>query len=248
MTTVDSAPPARHLALPGTRNFRDVGGYRTRDGGTVRWQLLYRSDALSKMDESGVAELAGRGLRTVLDLREPQESDHAPDPFPGPLPEVLRRPVFDGRLETGDQLDLEAVYQRMVDDFGAQLTAAVRDLARPGALPALVHCTAGKDRTGVVVALVLSVAGVDRELIAADYALTADYLGPAFVAEVRARLAELGLPQGLHDNAIACPPELILRTLERITAAHGSVENFLRAHGATTDELTALRTALVETL
>ncbi|SFP70183.1 tyrosine-protein phosphatase [Amycolatopsis rubida] len=248
MTTVDSSAPVRHLPLPGTYNVRDVGGYPTRDGGIVRWQRLFRSDALSEMDDAGVAELIRRGLRTVIDLREPAERDSAPDPFPGPVPEVLARPVFEGRLGSDDRPGLAAVYERMVDDFGPQLAAVVRDLARPGALPALVHCTAGKDRTGVVVALVLAIAGVDRDVIAADYALTGEYLGAGFIAAAQARLAGFGVPHQVRDDLLACPPDLILRTLDRITDAHGGVENYLRAHGATAGELTALRTALVETL
>ncbi|WP_033287683.1 tyrosine-protein phosphatase [Amycolatopsis jejuensis] len=245
MTTVDSS---RHLPLAGTWNVRDVGGYPTRGGGTVRWQQLFRADALSGMDEAGVAELIRRGLRTVIDLREPAERENAPDPFSGPQPRVLARPVFDGRMGSGGHPELETVYERMVDDFGAQLALVVRDLARPGALPALVHCTAGKDRTGVLVALVLTIAGVDRDVIAADYALTGEYLGREFVAAAQARLAGYGVPQRVQDNLISCPPELILRTLDRIDRSHGSVENYLYTHGVPTEELTALRTALVENL
>lgn len=244
MTTVDSAIPGRHLPLTGTHNVRDVGGYPTRDGGTLRWHTLLRADGLSRLDEAGIARLTG--LRTVIDLREQDEREQAPEPFTGDRPVLRWCPVFDGRLPAQPGLELARIYERMVDECGARLTAAVRALAEPEALPALVHCTAGKDRTGVVIALALSVAGVAHDVIAADYALTSVHLGEAFLADVRARHAGMGLPQGYEELAVACPPELILSTLDRITAAHGSVENFLLAHGATREELIALRTALVE--
>ncbi|KAA9154301.1 tyrosine-protein phosphatase [Amycolatopsis acidicola] len=246
MTTVDSPRPGRHLPLAGTHNVRDVGGYRTRDGGTIRWQTLLRADGLSRLDAEGQARLAGIGLRTVIDLREQEERDGAPEPFTGEVPVLRWFPVFDGNMPADGGLELARVYERMVDECGARLTAAVRALAEPDALPALVHCTAGKDRTGVVIALALSVAGVAHEDIAADYALTSVHLGGAFLEEVRRKYAGLGLPQGFDELVIACPPELILATLDRVTTAHGSVENFLLAHGATTEELAALRTALVE--
>ncbi|HJQ47616.1 MAG TPA: tyrosine-protein phosphatase [Amycolatopsis sp.] len=242
-----TATPQRHLSLPGTHNVRDIGGYPTASGGTTRWGTLLRADALHRLDEIGLAAFADLGVRTVIDLREAAERDAAPDAFPGPMPESRWLPVFDSRIPVGGQLPLERIYQHMVEDFGGGLTAAVRELARPGALPAIVHCSAGKDRTGVVVALALSIAGVAPEVIAEDYALTSQYLGEEFLADLRVRMTSLGVPQRFARNhTIVCPPELILTTLERITAGYGDVPGFLLAHGATEDELAALRAALVE--
>lgn len=243
---LENVTPQRHLALAGTYNVRDVGGYPTNSGGIIRPRTLIRADALHRLDEAGLAAIADLGVRTVVDLREAGERAAAPDPFPGPMPENRWLPVFQGRIKLGGQVPLERIYEHMVDDFGDGLTTAVRELARPGALPAIVHCSAGKDRTGVVVALALSVAGVAPEVIAEDYALTSCYLGEEFLADIERRMADLGLShQPMRDHAIACPPELILSTLERISARHGSVTDFLLAHGATAQELAALRTALV---
>jgi len=237
----------RHYPLPGTHNMRDVGGYRTGSGGLIRMRTLIRADALHRLGATGFAAIADLGVRTVLDLREAAERESAPCVFPGSSPAVRWLPIFGNRIPVGGQLPLERIYQHMVEDFGAGLTAAVRELARPGTLPAIVHCSAGKDRTGVVVALALSVAGVAPEVIAEDYALSAHYLGDEFLADLKRRMAALGVPQQRIDgHEIVCPPELILSTLESINRRHGSVSGFLLDHGATPGELATLRAALVE--
>ncbi|MEV0700399.1 tyrosine-protein phosphatase [Saccharopolyspora sp. NPDC050389] len=239
-----STATRRHAPLTGTHNVRDIGGYPTADGRWTRWNTLIRADALHRLTDDGRAHFTALGLRTVLDLRERAEREHAPDAFGEPSPVLLALPIFDGGLNPS-VVDLPEIYRRMVDDFGDRLTLAVRELCRPGALPAVVHCSAGKDRTGVVVALALSVAGVAPEVIAEDYALTSEFLGEEYLADIERRMAALGLPQQLRDNAVACPPELILDTLTRITDEHGTVPDFLLAHGATEAELDALRAALV---
>ncbi|MDA3624427.1 tyrosine-protein phosphatase [Saccharopolyspora sp. WRP15-2] len=239
-----SAATQRHVPLTGTHNVRDVGGYPTADGRSIRWNTLIRADALHRLTDAGRAHFAEMGLRTVLDLRERAEREHAPDAFTGPDPVQRWVPIFAERLDSA-AMGLPEIYRRMVDDFGDRLVLAVRELARPGALPAVVHCSAGKDRTGVVIALALSVAGVAPEVIAEDYAMTGEFLGAEYLADIEQRMAAIGLSQQPRDNAVACPPELIHDTLTRITGKHGTVRDFLLAHGATGEELEALRTALV---
>ncbi len=152
---------------------------------------------------------------------------------------------------TGDSFgkapdDLTTLYDHMVDQCGEALVEAVDALARPEALPALVHCSAGKDRTGIVTAVVLAVLGVPDEVVAEDYALTSAYLAEEFTHAVEQLKASTGLGQKLNGGALACPPELILRTLERMREAHGSVEGYLLANGLEPARLDALRDALVE--
>jgi protein-tyrosine phosphatase len=246
--TTPAEPTDRRIPLNGTFNVRDVGGYPTADGGTIRHRTFLRGDALHQLDDEARAELVEIGLRTVLDLREEFEAQRSPDAVDTTTANVVRLPVFNF---TGDSFgpspeDLEAVYDVMVDKCGGALATAIATLAEPGALPALVHCSAGKDRTGVVTALALSLAGVADEVIAQDYALTSKYLAVEFAHAVQQLQASTGLGQQLNGGALACPPELILRTMERIRTSHGSVAEYLVSNGLEYAQIEALREALVE--
>ena len=237
----------RRIPLPGTFNVRDVGGYPTADGGTIRPRTLLRGDALHRLDDTARTELAAL-LRTVVDLREDFEANRSPDALTGTEIKILRMPVF---KFTGDSFgkapdDLTTLYDHMVDTCGPALIQAVNALAEPGALPALVHCSAGKDRTGLVTAIVLSTAGVPDEIVAEDYALTSAYLAAEFTQAVEQLKASTGLGQKLNNGALACPPELITRALNRMRASHGSIIEYVLAHGMTRDRLDALVEAIVE--
>jgi protein-tyrosine phosphatase len=238
------AGPQRHLPLPGTSNLRDVGGYPAR-GGSVRWRTLLRSDALHRLTGDGRAVLAGLGLRRVVDLRSSWEIERAPDALDGLGVTTVLAPVFPESLPAGAQppRELAEIYRFLVDHGGSGLTAAVAALA--GATPALVHCTVGKDRTGLVIALVLELAGVADEDIAADYALTGQYLDAVLGTTVN-QLAQGLAPAAVRDaGLLASPPELILDTLRYLRARYGSAREYLTGHGAPEGALDQLITALV---
>jgi protein-tyrosine phosphatase len=244
--------PRRRIALPGVLNLRDVGGYPVAGGGSVRWRTLFRSDALHRLDVAGAAALAGLGLRTVLDLRTQAEVDIAPSPVRGRvthlplLPDLQALQALPAVPDVpGGGLELNTIYRYFVDECGASITAAIGELASDHAFPALVHCSAGKDRTGVVIALILAVLGVPDEVIAADYALSAIYLDPERTPAFGQLRASTGLGDGLTTALLASPPELILEVLDRITATAGSPEGYLRAHGLTGAALSGLRAALI---
>ncbi|MGH3452125.1 MAG: tyrosine-protein phosphatase [Haloechinothrix sp.] len=243
------APPSRHLALAGCFNVRDTGGYPTRDGGVVRWRTLLRADALHRLDDSGRCALSEIGVRTVIDLRDDSERTIAPSALDGVALRVLHRPIYDRSHERAAGLvaDLDRLYQDMVDLHGPALAVAIAELCEPGALPAVVHSSAGKDRTGVVIALVLEIAGVSDRHIAEDYALTAAYLGDEFVHAVRQSKASTGVSDAAISAVLRCPPELVLGVLRRIRQQHGSITGFLVHHGLSAAQLDGLRTALVET-
>jgi protein-tyrosine phosphatase len=254
----------RRLQLPGTFNVRDVGGYTAADGRTVRWRTLWRGDALGSVDEAGLELLVTLGVRTCLDLRDIHEREAAPDHLPDDV-EVVSVALLGAGSPTalvagtaGADHDgeptvpvpefngLRDVYLMLVDERGDGLARAVGALARPGALPGIVHCAAGKDRTGVVVALVLGALGVPDELIAADFAATALFLDGDFRARLTQPVTAGGLDPDRVEEMLRSDPELILEVLERVRDRHGSAAAYLLDHGMKPEELEALRAALLE--
>jgi protein-tyrosine phosphatase len=235
----------RHLRVEGTCNLRDVGGYPTHAGGSVAWRTLFRSDSLHKLDGQGVAGLAGLDLRTIMDLRSDIEVEQRPSAVAGLPARIVRAPVVRDPTVLPPLTDLGAEYRYTIDECGDSIGAAVRALCAPGALPALVHCAAGQDRTGIVIALVLAVLGVPDELIGADYSLSSVYLDPDSTAVI-SRLKATGLGDNVTAELLSSPAGLILDVLAWGRAAGGgSVYGYLTAHGVGMPDLAALRSALV---
>ena len=161
------------LPLAGIKNARDIGGMRTDSGAVVRPLRLLRSARLNNATDADRAWLASIGLRTVVDLRQPFEIAAWPDAL-GEL--AVERVNVAPSLDSEGSGTFFELYLAWLDHSGAAFADAVHALARPGALPALVHCTAGKDRTGVLTALVLDVLGVGEKAIVADYLLSHERL------------------------------------------------------------------------
>jgi protein-tyrosine phosphatase len=234
----------RRIRLPGTVNLRDVGGYPA-GGGTVRWGTLLRSDALHRLDDSGRAALSARGLRTVIDLRTDDEVRAAPSALDDAGARTFHVPVFDAAAIGGLPPELAAVYRYMIDDCGAAIASAIGHLCAGGALPALVHCTAGKDRTGLVVALVLEVIGVPDDVIAADYALSAAYLDSGTARAISRIRAISGVGRWLDLGALGASPQVMHDALARVRSRSGTVSDYLIGNGLTAGDLGSLRAALV---
>ncbi|MGO8956457.1 MAG: tyrosine-protein phosphatase [Streptosporangiaceae bacterium] len=234
----------RHIPLSGLYNLREVGGYPTAVGGTVRWRILFRSDALHRLDEPGTAAIAARGLRTIVDLRTQMEVDIAPSA----LDQVTARTTHISLL-TGDlqalPLELDAVYRYIIDACGKSVGEAIKLLCAPDAFPALVHCSAGKDRTGIVIALILAVLGVPDEVIAADYGLSGGYLDQENTPAIGQVQSSSGLGEKLTNELLASPPQLMAGVLAQVRASWGSVDDYLLSHGLTPVDLANLRAALV---
>ncbi len=170
--------PERILSLAGASNFRDLGGYPTTDGRLTRWGRLFRSDSLHELTPADLGVLAGLGLRGVIDLRTETELERTGR---GPLADAsltfLHAPVV--RVEGGESVGAPsfddepgARYLWYLEEGRGTLAAAIEMVATPDHLPLVFHCTAGKDRTGVLAALVLELLGVEQEVIVADYLLT----------------------------------------------------------------------------
>jgi protein-tyrosine phosphatase len=237
----------RHLPLAGTRNLRDVGGYPTRNGRQTRWHMLYRSDCLAQLTASSQAELLGLGVRTVIDLRTDVEVATWPNVFARSRRVRYRRVPM--REVAGQRLPaLEEGYLHDLDTRGDCFVAVCQALLAPAALPAVIHCAAGKDRTGVSIALLLAVAGVEDEVIADDYALTDTCVGDFYVEEGRQWLSRNGYTWEQYGHLIACPPERMQYTLEHIGRRWGNPEGYLMAHGLAAESRPRLRDLLTEPL
>jgi protein-tyrosine phosphatase len=209
----------------------------------VPWRTLFRSDALHNLDAAGIATIAGLRLHTIVDLRTDVEAEIAPSP----VDHLAARRAHVSLL--GSDLpalppDLDAIYQYVVEQRGAAIADAIRPLCADDAFPALVHCSAGKDRTGIVVAIILALLGVPDEVIAADYALSAGYLDSEHAAVIGQLQASTGLGEQLTSELLASPPQLIRNVLARVRAATGSVDGYLLGNGLEPDDLAALRAAL----
>ncbi|QNA91608.1 MULTISPECIES: tyrosine-protein phosphatase [unclassified Microbacterium] len=249
MSIAEGTPVRRH-STPGVYNLRDTGGYRAA-GGTSRWGKLFRSDALHLLDASGRSLIAELGIAHVIDLRGADELRTAPSALDGVAVQVHHLPVFDDAAPASQadmRLGLAPIYDHMVDRRGAQLADAVRVIAAADDDEAvLVHCTAGKDRTGLVIAFALSAAGVDRDEVVADYAQTADNLRGEWAERMLAGFRASGgeLTPEIVELVTASPAEVLDVLLARIEKEHGSVRSYLGANGLSAPDLDRLAAVLV---
>lgn len=179
--SIDAGTRSRQIHLHGCFNFRDIGGYRVEGGGSVRWGRVYRSGGplgLSASDEDSIVAL---GLSTILDLRTHEEvqarsgfGEVMPDATVIHLPMTDLLPPADELSRWSDPRFVANEYRTMLDHAAPLLREGFAVLTDPSAYPALVHCSAGKDRTGIFTALVLGLIGVSDEDIVYDYALSRD--------------------------------------------------------------------------
>src|SRR5215471_14115187 len=239
----------RVLRLNGVRNLRDVGGYPTADGRRIRWRRLYRSDCLDQLDAAGQAWLVDAGLRSVIDIRDNTELAQRPNVFAASKDVAYRHfPLWTGPPPPGFEPDLREGYRREVDLLGRRLVELLEELLQPDVLPTLVHCAAGKDRTGVAIAIILAAVGTEPGRIADDYSLSQTCLGPEYVTETRAWVLSNGWDWAVWEHTVGTPPERMLKTLAYIDARYGNVERYLLDHGLSRSTLGDLREALTEAI
>jgi protein-tyrosine phosphatase len=182
-------------------------------------------------------------------LRSFSEASKAPNVF-GSSPEVVYRHIpliadFDETPEAERPADLEGFYRFVLDRFQPHIRAVLEMLARPATPPVLIHCTAGKDRTGVVIALLLSLVDVPNETIVEDYLLTDRYIDPLRV-ELRAEARQAGFDMERYEQWLACQAEAMTGTLDYLQARYGGVESFCRAIGLADYQIRELKRILVE--
>lgn len=245
----------RRITLEACFNFRDLGGHRAAGGRTVRAGLLYRADTLHRLTAGDLDVLRSLGLRTVIDLRTQGELDRfgrvalSED-------EVTHHhlPVFDEVRTREAAPDAEApvpaargeLYVRMVEGGAQALADAITLLTRPGALPAVFHCTAGKDRTGVLAALVLGHLGVPDDDIAADYALTEEAMA---LTRTWVQVHDLELAShfaAYPDWVFEARAETMQAFLAAVRARHGSITGVIESLGVAPATLASLSSALLD--
>jgi protein-tyrosine phosphatase len=240
---MDVTPVNRATPFSALFNFRDVGGYSGLDGRTVRWRRLYRSDSLHRIEEDREAFTA-LGIRTVVDLRRPYEvaRDGRVPAYEGLVYQHIHpehaewgETPYDERLSLARYLADR--YLDLAETGHAGIVRALGVIADAERAPVLVHCVAGKDRTGLVCGLTLSLLGVSDTDIADDYALSTA-ASERFSAWLREQLpASTPLPPPF----LSSPAEAMTMFLDGLRQRHGSVEGYLVDSGLTRRQIVALR-------
>lgn len=247
----------RLVELEAVHNFRDLGGYATASGGTVRPGLLYRADGLYRLSAADVETLRPLGLRTVIDLRSANEiSERGRFPVDDHPVEFHHLPVIeavwaDDEVPSGDDEHetvhfLVGKYLEMFDEGERAIARALEVLAEPDAMPAVFHCAAGKDRTGILAAVVLSLVGVSDADIAHDYALSAEAMVRMrdwFLANQPDLVDMMERPKAAY---VAAPAAAMEGLLALLVMQHGSMETYVRSLGVRESTIATLRERLVD--
>ena len=247
----------RTLHLSGGVNFRDVGGYRTADGRAVRWGQIYRAGSLAELSDADLAALGALGLRLVCDLRSADElarqadrlppgASHTHQPIAGEVGR-LRRVVALYRKRHRLQELLEQIYRLMLDQNGPVLAGVLRLAADPANRPLVIHCTAGKDRTGLAVALLLLALGVPEETVVADYTLS-NHAFAVLAGRMRpemARLYSFGFNEAQLQPLLLAEARTLRNALADLRRRYGSLDWYFQRAGLGDDTLDALRAELL---
>jgi protein-tyrosine phosphatase len=240
----------RHIPFEGCYNFRDLGGYRTRDGHTVKWRTIFRSSELCLMTEADAAHaIDNLGINTVIDLRNGGEIETR---GVGPL---IRPPIQYHNIRvledaSGEEAssrsfpDMGAFYQALAKrpDFGKQVVQALEIIADGEAHPVVFHCTAGKDRTGILSVALLGVLGVPDQVIIEDYSLTQRYFGALLDRWYSDPKRAEGLRRNPPSHALAEYMEGMIAALNR---DHGSIRGYVEAQGGDAGLMDRLREMLL---
>ncbi|MGB4777283.1 tyrosine-protein phosphatase [Microbacterium sp.] len=239
--------------VPGAPNFRDVGGLAARSargpaGARTRSGVLFRSGNLAHLGDAGRVELRRLGIRRIVDLRDDDEFVREPSLIAGLDIETVRVPLFLGSTASFfvEDVSLPEMYRALVDEASDRIIDVARAVIADQ--PVLVHCTVGKDRTGVTVALMLAASGVEEDAVVSDYARTETLLprerSERFIAHLR--VLHPGA-RHLEDLVMRSPAAVMRSLLADVTARFGSAADYLRAGGMADDEVTALREIIIDT-
>ena len=251
----DSA--SREVKLQGAVNFRDIGGYKTKDAKKVKMGLLYRSAALNTLTDADLTKIAGLHIKYDFDFRGPYEVKTAPDKIPTGTKRIS---LPAGSENVGDSNYMKNMGKYLKSDsfmmsFYTVLTP-FKDrytplfdslLSNKIASPMLFHCTAGKDRTGIAAALILYALGVDEQTIFEDYEATNYYRRNENAKTITQMTKYYGLDEKTASNLMGAKKEYIAATFDTIRAKYGSIDAYLQKElGLNTSKINKLKKAYTE--
>jgi protein-tyrosine phosphatase len=238
--------PERRLPLEGACNVRDLGGYGVEGGAATRWNRFLRGDSLHRLTRKDVRILLDYGVRTVIDLRDPPERRAEPSRLEGiagiavhKVPLLAELSLPGGRIPT----DLGEMYVLCLRRGAKALRRVFEILGAEHGGAALFHCAVGKDRTGVVAALLLNLAGVGRQAILEDYAASEANIKP--LVEQWSRQYLENPDTGWHPDLLSCRPQNMERMLDFLEEQYGGAAGYLRRAGLEEQTLLAIRARML---
>ena len=230
-------------------NFRDFGGYKTRNGKRLKKGLLYRSGDLSRANDSDLDHLSSLGIKTICDLRSERERQRQPDRIPEAKPftifNIPMRPIVDyharslrrllslmfGRERRMDYVaESYKAYREYATSYLSQLKTLFQHISNPENLPVLIHCSAGKDRTGVVSSLIQLVLGVSPETVMDDYLKTNGSLA-GYTEEIFQRLSKLsyfGVPWNMYAPLLDARSDYLNAAFAQVKEEFGAIDVWFR--------------------
>ena len=255
----------RHIKLEGQPNFRDLGGYQTTDGRTVKWGLIYRSGQLNQLTDEDLSILKKLQIRTVVDLRgtaeaESRGKDRLPDGVRNvsyPIDVTSLPPEEKEESASPGQTDFMLRATRSIMIHRTDVYASlIRDLADPANRPLVFHCTAGKDRAGIGSAIVLTLLGVPWETVKTDYLLSNFYRKEENERELLKMRENMAQKQGIPPEKVdltafeamfLVKPEYLDAAHDAVIRKYGSMDSYLRQGLGISDEMIQkLRSELLE--
>ena len=260
---------ARRLLLKGLYNARDLGGFPTADGVVTKFGVYIRSEAPCDLSDDDISALKDYGVTASIDLRGSGEKNSRPSSLKGVM-DYIEKPLFneaaiydDKDRETsrdegakpsepkhGHIQDWGEQYKQMAEE-ARSWAIDVLDIAANCDGGLLYHCTTGKDRTGLFSCYLLSICGVAREDIAADYCISQIYLAPVY-ARMRSGKVDLGPPPGgadlppMEESFFKTPPEAMLTLIDYLVDKYGSVVDYLRLIGVSEDTMDKIREKFID--